>query len=142
MRMVYELSNDPDVRKVSIHKNEIQWSDHVKWYNEKMGNKNVLFLIAYTDENPFSGQVRFEIDFITRIAVISISIISGIRGKGYGANILSGACSYFRKLYSGVKIKAYIAPANVQSVKLFTKSGFTEHEAEKIDNVPYKVYML
>jgi len=142
MRKIYDLSNDPDVRKVSINKNEIPWTDHVRWFQRKMQDKNVLFLVVYSNENPFIGQVRFEIDAVLKIAIISISIDSASRGKGYGSAILTGACDFFKKRYGNIQIKAYVLPENIQSTKLFIKSGFSEQGQEEIDHTSYKVYIL
>jgi len=141
MENIFALSNDPDVRKVSIHKNGIKWEDHIKWYCEKISSENVLFLVAYSESVPFAAQIRFDIHPSHKLATISISLHKGIRGKGFASEILAVACREFKERFPDTKIKAYINPDNISSTKLFLKSGFFLTGEEEVNKATYNVYI-
>ncbi len=44
MKDVYELANDSVVRQNSFNSNEIKYDDHIKWYLNKINNKDCIFL--------------------------------------------------------------------------------------------------
>ena len=123
-KFVFELSNSPEVRAISFSKDPIPLETHLKWFNRILQDKNSVFYIAEDcDGNPV-GQIRFKKD--SKEAVISVSLIKSVRGKGYGSRIIDqGAIALFRS--SGVNIiNAYVKKENPASVKSFEKSGFTE----------------
>jgi len=128
---VFNLSNDPAVRQQSINKNQIKWEEHSNWFQEKINNKNYLFLLAFDKDDNFIGQIRFQVE--NSSAVVSISITKDFRGKGLSKKIIKNGCS---KIFSEFNIKsiiAYILPDNKASINGFTSAGFIP-AGEKIIN--------
>jgi len=127
-KIIFDLSNDPAVRIQSIHKSGIDWKSHQEWYDEILGQKNYIFLLAFNEKDNFIGQIRFEIKDIT--AVVSISLTKEFRGKGLSKNILKEACAKIFLDENIATITAYILPDNLASIKGFSSAGFI-HSGEK-----------
>ena len=83
---VFQLSNDPVVRKCSIHPEQIEWNSHQKWFVKQIHNADTLFYIAETPEHDFIGQIRFSKD--NDCWLVSISIAEKYRYHHLGADIL------------------------------------------------------
>lgn len=124
MEYVYNLSNKQYVRKYSINKGNIQWSDHIKWYNEIIKNEKVSLYIAYYGDEK-SAQVRFNINDDT--AVVSISVDENIRGLRLANKILKNAIIQFNIDTEIKNFIAYISDDNVASRKIFETVGFLEN---------------
>ncbi len=83
--LIYEWSNDDEVRKNSFNSNKIIYEEHAKWYLNKLRDSNCcIYLLA--DTNKSIGIVRIERK--QNKNVISYSIAKEFRGKGYGYKIL------------------------------------------------------
>jgi len=140
-KLVFELSNDPVVRLNSINQNAIGWDDHLKWFNSKAEDKNYYFLLHFTEEEEFVGQVRFNVE--NDSSVISISIAENFRGKGLSANLLKVSCADFLSRFPAVKkIKAYIKNSNTASIQGFLKAEFKPAGTELIDGEQFNLYIL
>ena len=122
---VFNLSNQDFVRKYSIKKNFIMWEDHQKWFHNILSNSLVSFYVITDKSNRFIGQVRFSIQ--KKHAIVSISIIKDVMGKGYSLLFLREAITLFKKEHEQIKtIVAMICTENIASMKLFEKSGFIQ----------------
>lgn len=118
IKKVFELSNDSLVRQNSVHTKPIAWDDHVKWFLNRIENKNNPFYIIEDKNKNFIGQVRLDVQ---NEPVISVSIAKDFRGKNLASCIIK-ACS----VKSGFKtVFAYIKKTNTPSVKSFEKAGYT-----------------
>ena len=124
MKDVFELSNDDVVRENSINQNKIEWDDHVKWFENKIKNRS-LFYIIENQNNDFVGQVRFD---LCPEAVISISITKRFRGMGLASKIIN-QCSNISKLN---KIIAYVKKDNLASQKSFLNAGYKYESADEV----------
>ncbi len=124
---IFNLSNDPIVRKNSCNQHTIRLEDHIKWFNDKIRDENCIFYIVRSCERDFIGQVRFdEIKQKSAVYLLNISLSVGYRGKGLGYNILEQASN---KLIEGFKVKkivAYVKTFNVASAKIFKKAGYKQ----------------
>jgi UDP-2,4-diacetamido-2,4,6-trideoxy-beta-L-altropyranose hydrolase len=121
-QLLWKWANDPDVRAASFLSNPVEWDYHIQWFQSKLTDNLCQFYIAINDTGNSIGQVRYDID--DREAVISISLDSAFRGKGYGTEVIRKSS---QKLFSSSnveKIHAYVKPDNMASVKAFMKAGF------------------
>lgn len=139
-KIVFELSNDPDVRINSIHKGGIDWNSHQEWYDEILGRKNYIFLLAFDKNDNFIGQIRFEIKDTT--ATVSISLTKEFRGKGLSKNILKEACAKIFLDENVADITAFILPNNSASIKGFVSAGFIQNGEKEIFNEIYLKFIL
>jgi UDP-2,4-diacetamido-2,4,6-trideoxy-beta-L-altropyranose hydrolase len=122
-RMIWDWASDQDVRAVSFSGQAIGWEQHVQWFHAKLRDKNSIFFVATDLENVPIGQVRY--DLAGTHAVVSVSLASRFRGKGYGTPILNMAAEELFSKTVVTAIDAYVKPSNEASLRLFTKAGFS-----------------
>jgi UDP-2,4-diacetamido-2,4,6-trideoxy-beta-L-altropyranose hydrolase len=119
---VYELSNEPEVRRNSFNQEKIKLKTHSEWFAHKLKEEDYLFLIAEVN-NDYIGHVRFDIN--RNESFISICINKNLRGFGAGETVIQNALEYFKSIKPQVKtVKAYIKEGNIASERLFEKTHF------------------
>lgn len=127
--LLWKWANDPVVRRASFSQGPIPRDDHVTWFTSKLESRECMFFIIERHGHPF-GQVRF--DLTGGEAEISISIVAGARGQGYGVQAIKmAAAKVFDKTEIG-KINAYIKMSNGKSIAAFEKAGFRRAGKTKV----------
>lgn len=139
-QIVFELSNELDVRTQSISRKSINRDEHEIWFNKKISEEDYLFLLAFDNKDNFIGQLRFQI--INRQAVVSISLIKNFRGKGLSKKILKDGCSRIFSTKNITEIIAYIKPENIASIHSFESTGFIQKSNEVINEETYLKFIL
>lgn len=139
--LIYNLSNDPEVRNNSINRETFGWENHIDWFNRKLADKNYIILLAFTLDERFIGQIRFEI--IKDSAIISISISKEFRGRGFSKEMLVEGGVYIFGGDCGIKrIEAFIRPENASSIKAFKSAGYEFDQDVKINNELLKKFII
>ncbi len=138
-RQIWEWSNDPEVRAVSLSKDSIPWESHVKWFNARMNSPACFFYIGSDCDN-LIGQIRFDLNGTA--ATLSISLSKAARGHGYGpALIVRGSQQLFAD--SDVTlIRAYVNPENTVSLRAFEKAGYAPAENTLIQGKSLRQFVL
>lgn len=135
--LYYQWINDETVRKNSLHGHFVEYSEHCKWFEEKLKNPNTLMLICKRDKE-YIGQVRVEFNSEGEGSV-SFSIGRQYRGQGYGYRILELLETYLKECFSNVHRKIYLIAKvkheNITSQRCFEKLGY-----EKESGKEYYVY--
>ncbi|MFC1954514.1 UDP-2,4-diacetamido-2,4,6-trideoxy-beta-L-altropyranose hydrolase [Chloroflexota bacterium] len=121
--LLWEWRNDSDVRAASFNTHQVQWDDHVNWFNEKLGDSHCLVYIATNEQGIPFGQVRFDINS-ERKAEVSISIDARERKKGYGNAVLKLACQRIWREFNIIEVLAHIKGENEVSISAFAKADF------------------
>lgn len=123
IKLIYKLSNDNEVRKVSVSKDKINWSNHKEWFLEKINNLNYFFYVIFEENKNFVGQIRYEIK--KDYSVISISLDKNYRGKKISSYLIEkttlrflNEAPYIKKVY------AFIKSDNSSSLSSFKNAGF------------------
>ena len=138
---VFKLSNEDTVRKNSFKPEKIEWNHHIKWFKEKLNDKNCVFLISNV-LGRFAGQTRFYIDQIQKEATIDFSLVKRIRGLGLSSFILNKSIDTFLITHKNIKtIKACIKEKNLKSIKSFEGANFKYYEDIAIENNKAKLYI-
>ncbi|OGU68970.1 MAG: hypothetical protein A2499_15025 [Stygiobacter sp. RIFOXYC12_FULL_38_8] len=138
---IFDLSNENLVRENSINQKKIMWENHLKWLPNKLCDNNCFYLLAFTPENLFIGQIRFDVS--EKETTIGISITKEFRGKGLSADILIHSAGLFFKNYPQVKnIVAKINKDNEASLNTFIKAGYIYSHKESINNNEFLVFKL
>ena len=131
--LYYEWANDELVRQNSFQQDEIQYEDHVLWFNSKIEDPNFLFLVFFNQDKSAIGQVRINKDL--EEVIIGISVDNNYRGFGYSFKMLNLACQYYFKNYSENEIFAYIKLENIASITTFKKAGFLQIQFVSVKNI-------
>ncbi|HIP36660.1 MAG TPA: GNAT family N-acetyltransferase [Crocinitomix sp.] len=138
VNLIFDWINDQSVREASFNSEKIEYEKHLKWFNNKIEDKNFIFYIFEYNKIPFS-LVRFEINNFD--STIGILIDKGFRGKGLGVEVLILACeNYFNE--NNNDILAYIKKSNISSIKTFKRAGFKLFKETEVKNTPCFVYVL
>ena len=126
--LIFSLSNDPLVRANSFNQSKIEYSDHCKWYEKTLADKNTLFFLAFADdsEKDFVGQIRFKRDSAqSDECVISLSITEQFRGKHISSEFIELGIDEMKKCWYNIRsVIAEVKSENIASNKLFLKEGF------------------
>lgn len=120
---LWQLANDPEVRRVAFHQEPIPWESHLAWYAEKLSNPNCFIAILETDNRIPLGQIRF--DHGLEGLEVDLAIIASHRGRGIGRRLLSqGLQAAANRWPSGTRVAAGVIEGNERSERLFETSGF------------------
>ena len=121
-RMLWEWSNEPEVRAVSFSSETISYEHHVAWFESKINDPSCYFYIAEDTNHEPVGQVRYEREGTE--AKISISLDRKFRGKGYGSLLIRLASQEFFEVSDVEVIHACIKEGNEAAIRAFKKAGF------------------
>jgi RimJ/RimL family protein N-acetyltransferase len=119
---IYNLSNDPTVRRSSFNTAVIGYDEHLSWYNSKISDSKCFFLI-FRFRGELVGQLRLERNEPLSVDV-SISVTRAFRGAGYGKQMIEMGLGYIQRLMRVKRAVAYIKPSNAASQRFFGAVGF------------------
>lgn len=122
--ILYNWVNDIDVRNNAFNNKPVAYESHKKWFYERLNSPFTKIFIVYLDEMPI-GQLR--IDIVNDDGIISYSIDSKMRGRGYGSAVLD-LLPQLVQLYD-IKITRLVGkvkPYNEASKRSFIKAGYHE----------------
>lgn len=128
--LYFNWANDKVVRENSFDSSEINYEQHVKWFNTKLNSKDCFFYLFTDANNKTVGQVR--IDKTNEEVVIGVSIDANYRGKGFGKQMLDMASKAYFKQFPEATIIAYVKEVNTASIKLFKSAGFIKMGTLKV----------
>ena len=121
-RLIWEWANDPSVRAVSFSSQPIYWEQHLKWFQSKLNDPDCIFYVVLNEQDVPIGQVRYDVNGSE--AVVSISLGSSFRGKGYGDQMIELSSRKLFKVLGAQSIHSYVKMGNESSVKMFLEAGF------------------
>nr|WP_314865789.1 GNAT family N-acetyltransferase [uncultured Flavobacterium sp.] len=125
IEIYFSWANDPVVREQSYNSSVIDLESHRQWFESVLNNDAYFMCICQNAGGEDVGQVRIQKQKDkSKEALISISIDSNHRGKGYAKEILILATDLFLKSNHGFLINAYIKEGNLSSKLAFGNAGF------------------
>lgn len=122
-KRVWNWRNSPGTRRYFRNPAPIDLATHQRWFFEAIRCDDCDLLIAEDTGQPV-GVVRF--DYRGGIATISIYLVPGLEGRGYGTRILRMAVDWLRHFHPHIAtIEAEVLNDNLASHRLFQSAGFT-----------------
>jgi UDP-2,4-diacetamido-2,4,6-trideoxy-beta-L-altropyranose hydrolase len=122
---IFSWRNHPTIRNHSRSSNEIEWSEHEKWFANRCGQTNHPILIGQIKGKDI-GVVRFDIR--ENFADVSIYRVPESGHHGTGHKLLCEAEAWLKRNHPHVlAIHALVLQANERSKKLFEKSHYVKH---------------
>jgi len=119
--LIFNWANDVSVRKNSFNSNELNYDEHVVWFDNKLHSNNSIIFLFYYNNLPV-GQVRIDIE--NKVGIISYSIDKDFIGCGLSIEMLRllevNVNKDVNKLIGNVKF------GNVASQKIFEKLGYAK----------------
>ena len=122
--LYFEWANDADVRNNAINRALIPWSDHKKWFSERVNNERSLMILFFLGESPV-GQIR--VDWEGAIGWIDYSVDRSYRGAGLGSLMLTELTKMISHLPEKPTIYGTVRSDNKSSARAFQKAGFIVH---------------
>ena len=120
---IFELSNDPLVRRNSFCQNRIFWEEHHRWLEKKLQAEGNFFYLVRNHAGTLAAQVRFEPED-TDCYRVSFSVSQPFRNKSFSSHILLFAINTLKAEKGKVKLKAFVRNENIASLKCFRRVGF------------------
>lgn len=122
--LLWRWKNEEEARKSAFDSRFISYQEHQRWFLEKLNSANTKIFIISVKNQPV-GQVRLDMHDVQQ-TVVSISIASQARKKGYGSAALEKVCRYGFEQLQIIRYIANIKRDNSASIKTFKKVGFIE----------------
>ena len=126
LHAIYALSNDPGVRRSSIHPEPIPWETHVAWCKKRLSSDAPPYYLAESPSGEIIGQVRFDPE--GESMVISISLAADWRGRGLGRLLIRDAIEKAQLKH----VIAYVREDNEASLAAFQHAGFVDSHLRKL----------
>lgn len=121
-KLFYTWANDEETRKNAFNTSEIPYEAHVKWFKDKINNKNTHIYVCMS-KNDYIGQFRIEKEGDGGIIDYSVDI--KYRGKGYGKEILNKIIECFKLgIFDVANLIGKVKLSNDASKKCFISAGF------------------
>ncbi|MBL7784605.1 MAG: GNAT family N-acetyltransferase [Chitinophagales bacterium] len=122
----FEWANEASTRQQSYSSQTIPYSDHLRWFEQKLASPNTKMYVLCEDQtNVAVGQIRFELQADNTYAIVGYAIGEAHRGKGYGRFILGEGILFFvQKWQKTITIVGFVKNSNKASQRLFLQLGF------------------
>jgi UDP-2,4-diacetamido-2,4,6-trideoxy-beta-L-altropyranose hydrolase len=125
--------NHPDNRRHAFNPEPIALEDHLRWLARVLEDDDCLLLIAEEEGSPV-GVLRYDLAGAT--ATLSIYLVPGLAGKGYGSRLLLAGDAWLAAQRPEVKvIRAEVQPDNVASVGAFLAAGYRHERSLYVKNL-------
>lgn len=121
-QMVWEWSNDPEVRATAFSTQPILWDDHVRWFDRVCRADDGVFFIGEDAAGQPVGQVRFVM--VGDSAVITVNVAPDRRGAGMGTALIAAGSGELFAVSDAKQIQAFVKPANERSWRAFERAGY------------------
>jgi RimJ/RimL family protein N-acetyltransferase len=119
---LWQWRNEPGTRAASFTSDPIEYDDHVKWLETKLGDRNVFVLIAIGEGETEIGYVRLDVH--GDAAELNLSLDPAHRGRGLGTSAIQVAIEYAVGTLRLGRVTARVKPANTASIRAFRAAGF------------------
>ncbi len=120
---LYEWRNHLSIRNVSYNTDPIDFDTHQKWFNSVIDSPQIELLIGEF-QNCRVGVVRF--DITANVAEVSIYLVPGENGRGFGSRLLLAAETWAKNNIKGLtQFRAEVIKNNDSSHRLFSSNGYS-----------------
>ena len=120
--LLFAWVNDPTTRANSFSPEQIGWSTHLAWLDDRLGSSGSRLYIGSLEDEPI-GQVRFDLEPDGDVEV-GITVAPQMRGRGVGRVLLEAGLAAVVAEGFGLAVVARVRSDNPVSVSLFRAAGF------------------
>lgn len=122
-KILWQWRNDPSARKYFTNTEYVPYEEHQEWFKASLKNESRHIFIIWQN-NTRVGMVRFDVEPMSKAAVIHINISSEHRNQEIGRKVLKEACHYAFSNLGIDSVIARIKKGNEASIRAFTYAGF------------------
>ncbi len=122
IRLIYELRNDPAVRKTMFQGGPIAWGEHAEFWRKRLADRDALsFMVVLGGRKIGFARLDKRDDGFE----VGIIVSPEMQGQGIGTRALGAVISLARQ--KGMRLLiARVKPGNAASAAIFIKNGFVE----------------
>ena len=121
--ITFSWVNDPLIRKHSINKSKISFSDHFHWLSEKIHDIDSEYYLLEINGKPI-GSIRFD-ELQSKNSKINYLIDPSFFGNGYGKYILKEGIKKLKDRFPEIQsVYGVVFKQNIASMKIFEKLNF------------------
>lgn len=118
----FEWRNHSDTRRFCFDSDPIERESHERWFSNSLAGAQREILIAEQGGRSL-GVLRY--DMAEQGAVVSIYLVPGLAGRGWGKRLLLAGENWLRDHYPGIsRVEAEISASNRPSLKAFESAGY------------------
>lgn len=137
---LWKWANDPVVRQSAFHSEPIPWSEHVRWFSQKLqSDRSAIYLVSDMSDH-LLGQIRFDWDE-AGVAEVDVSLDAACRGRGWGPALIRAGCARVVAEHPVKQIVARIKAENIASIKAFVRADFDPANTSENDDPSIRVYV-
>ena len=129
-RLLLDWRNDSVVRENSLSSDDISWSTHLRWLEKKLNSPDCRIWLLEQSGTPV-GQIRFDREGV--FAIISLSIASEFRRRGFGSTLLELSASRACRELEVEHLVGIVKADNQASRSAFARAGFREVASLQVD---------
>jgi RimJ/RimL family protein N-acetyltransferase len=133
-RRVWDWRNDASTRAVAFNADVIPYEQHRRWFETRLTDPDLLFLIIVDGTGEPVGYVRCAVH--EGAGEVSIALAPQCRGRGYGTEALREAAARFFAEWPLQRLTARVLSTNVASLRAFEHAGFVERGVTAVDGQP------
>jgi len=124
-KQIYLWRNAQENREYALDPLPISFTDHETWFKDTLENPDRVLLIGEIGEQQI-GVLRY--DMRDDQAKVSVYLVPGKHGQGYGTRLLKAGSSWLLKHKLEVKeIVAEVLPDNFTSASAFMSAGYSRY---------------
>lgn len=119
---LFQWRNTEEVRQSSKNQDPIPREVHDRWFSSTLSNPDRVLLVAEHEVGPV-GVLRYDLN--SSDALVSIYLVPGQAGRGYGPAILLAGKQWLRQHHPKTRqVNAEILPQNSASRRAFEEAGY------------------
>ena len=121
-KILFNWTNDSEVRKWSFNQSAITFPNHEVWFDKVTKDRNIIIFIFENNNFP-TGLVRFKKKNKDEF-ILNYLIGPNSRGKGMASIMLKMTINDIKSYWENINVFAYTLPDNIASIKSLEKAGF------------------
>lgn len=132
-KLLFDWRNEETTRKASFNTEPLVYEEHLRWYQQKLSDTNVRFLVAVIAKDRDAGYVR--LDITGDAAEIHLSMDKQHRGKGIGSVLIKAVSALAATELEVRHLVSYIKADNAIAQAAFQRAGFSLVNRKKVHGV-------
>lgn len=140
--LYFEWVNSPAVRANSFNSAEVEWAQHLRWFQDRIRNRDSVLFVALTPRDDPVAQVRFD-RCDDGVWEVDFSVDEHWRRQGIGKKLVDlGIRQLISQRSDVARIRALVKADNIPSASVFHRLGFTESRPLATDGDSHLVFLL
>jgi hypothetical protein len=122
--LLFDWANEPEVRNASFNTEKIEWSEHKRWFYQKIKNPDTMILILEVDGKE-AGQIRFDKNVDGNFFLINFLLNEKFRGRSLGKELIAKGINYLvTKVQTPILCVGFVKKDNIASQRAFLRNDF------------------